>query len=622
MKQLAVVTAADPGRARELGTAARAFGTHEGWSHPAVLQTSGRAVGELIVWGADAGDVILPEQGQAAVLLGRAAYDEGGNRLSPSGVLGSLAESGTQVLGRIAAPQSLVVAFGQPVQLLVATDPIGLSAVYYMSRGREAAISSCSRLLAAILECQLDEDALSAFAALGAYPGAETPFRGVRRLGGGEYVRLDERGVVVEEYSRPATPHYGAEDLAGSVRDGVSAVCTGVEACVAAYPDASIELSGGLDSRLILAALLTAGHKPAEAVTLGRETDPDVVIAAEIASRAGIEQRRVDLAGIDHLGPDEAFRLVDNAGRRRDYSDNCVSLGVLDWVESSLGGGVRYSGQNGELARGYYYAFQPSWPRTADGLARALVRWRLTANERVSEDLLDPEVRAVGERHATATTQAFFERTRCDWLTATDLFYLYWRMQRWVGSDWTAAAQSRVILAPFFNSTFITWALSAAPHRKRGSRLLTRVLHEIDPELARLPTADGSNPVAVFNPNITDRIDRATRKARKAAVKVRQRFGAVTKPPMGADALARLALDGMRDEPLRLERVAALPFVSRQYIERLAEGGESASPPTVGLLVALSGLADHIAARPRNPPERLGGDLDPHTDEPISHISR
>jgi hypothetical protein len=102
-----------------------------------------------------------------------------------------------------------------------------------------------------------------------------------------------------------------------------------------------------------------------------------------------------------------------------------------------------------------------------------------------------------------------------------------------VGSDWTAAAQPRVILAPFFNSTFITWALSAAPHRKRGSRLLTRVLHEIDPELARLPTADGSNPVAVFNPNITDRIDRATRKARKAAVKVRQRFGAVTKPSMG-----------------------------------------------------------------------------------------
>jgi hypothetical protein len=73
----------------------------------------------------------------------------------------------------------------------------------------------------------------------------------------------------------------------------------------------------------------------------------------------------------------------------------------------------------------------------------------------------------------------------------------------------------------------------------------------------------------------------------------------------------------MRDEPLRLERVAALPFVSRQYIERLAEGGESASPPTVGLLVALSGLADHIAARPR-----LGGDLDPHTDELTSHISR
>ena len=622
MKHFAVVTAADGGRARELAMAARAFGTREGWSHPTALQTPGSAVGELIVWGADQGDVVALKQGQVAVLLGQASYDESGNRLSPKSVLASLAESGTRALRRIAAPQSVVVAFGKPLQVLVATDPVGLSAVYFASRARESAVSSSSRLLAAILECQLDEDALSAFAVLGAYPGTDTAFRGVRRLGGGEYVRLDRRGVFLEEYSGLAIPHQANQDLAGSVRDGVTAVCTAVEACVTAYPDASIELSGGLDSRIILAALMRAGHKPAEAVTLGKETDPDVVIAAEIARRAGIGPRRINLADIDHLGPDEAFRLVDNAGRRRDYSDNCVSLGVLDWVESCLGGGARFSGQNGELARGYYYAFQPPWPRTADGLARALVRWRLTANERVSEELLDPQVRAVGERHATATTQAFFERTRSDWLTATDLLYLYWRMQRWVGSDWTAAAQSRVILAPFFNSAFITWALSAAPSRKRGSKLLTRVLHEIDPELARLSTADGSNPVAVFDPSITDRIDRVTHKARKASVKVRQRFGDVTKPPMGADVLARVALDGMRQDRLRLERVAALPFVSRQYIERLAEGGELASPPTVGLLVALSGLADHPAAWPGIPPERRGGGLDPHPGEPISDISR
>jgi asparagine synthase (glutamine-hydrolysing) len=415
--------------------------------------------------------------------------------------------------------------------------------------------------------------------------------------------------LIVDEYVSSAAPQRADQDLADAVRNGVRVVRSGVEACASAYPEAAIELSGGLDSRIILAALLSAGHKPTEALTLGEATHPDVVLASELATGAGIGHRRVDLADLKDLDPDEALSITDSAGRRRDYSDNCVSLGVLDWVESSFGGGVRFSGQNGELARGFYYAFQPAWPRTADVLARALVRWRLIANERVSSALFDPTFRALGERHATATTRAFLERTSCDWLVATDLLYLYWRMQRWVGSDWTAAAQSRVILAPFFNSAYVTWALSAAPHHKRGSRLLARVLRGIDPDLAQIPTADGRPPAAFFDPSLTGRAQHLTRTARKIGVKLRQRMGDANKPPVGADALSRLALDAMQHDPVRLERVAAMPFVSRQYIEQLAQGTAHASPATVGLLIALSGLADGTTRPAGKPPAASGRGL-------------
>jgi asparagine synthase (glutamine-hydrolysing) len=607
-KHFAVVSAAEPELARRLGIAARAFGEQDGWPPAAVLPISGPAFHELLVWGADEADVIDSETRRAAVLFGRAAYDENGTRMAPGAVLRRVAESGRESLAGIAAPQSTLLAFGEPAQIIAATDRIGLSAVYYVSDSHVAAVASSSRLLAAILGWRLDEDALSAFALLGTYAAADTPFCGVRRLGARECARIVGHELIVEEYCGRAEAQPGDRDIAVAVRQGVAAVRASVEACVDAYPDASIELSGGLDSRLILAALLSAGHRPVEALTLGDPTSPDVVVAAALASTAGIAHRQVDLSAIAQLTAEDALRIVDNAGRRRDYSDNCVAVGVLDWVQAFAGGRVRFSGQNGEFARGFYYPFQPPWPTASSVLARALVRWRLIANERASSDLLAPDARAAGERHATATTQAFLERAGGDWLTATDFLYLYWRMQRWVGSDWSASAQDRVILAPFFHSAFITWALGSRPSHKRGSRLLARVLEAIDPDLARLPTADGKTPVSIFDPTIKDRVGHATGTGRKVAVKLRQRVKDATKPPAGADAMSRLALQAMRDERVRLERVAALPFISGEYVERLAEGRE-ASPATVGLLAALSGLVATGPPEHRIASERLRQDL-------------
>jgi asparagine synthase (glutamine-hydrolysing) len=175
-------------------------------------------------------------------------------------------------------------------------------------------------------------------------------------------------------------------------------------------------------------------------------------------------------------------------------------------------------------------------------------------------------------------------------------------MQRWVGSDWSASSQERVVLAPFFSPAFITWALNARPSLKRHSRLLAQVLDAIDPELARLPLASGKAPTSMFAPGISDRIAGWTETAHKVAVKVRQRVKESAKPPAGAGALSRLALAGLRDQPAALERVAALPFVCGEYVERLADGAP-ASPATVGLLVGLSGLADDINSRAGLAPE-------------------
>jgi asparagine synthase (glutamine-hydrolysing) len=590
VKQFIILIAADDALGEELSNAARAFGTSAGWPPASALRFPGPAFRELIVWTEDPADEIDLERREASVLLGLAAFTEDGERLSPRTLLERVAARGTGALARIAAPQSVVLAFGDPAQVIAATDHVGLSAVYHATRGGTAAAGSSSRLLATLLGCSLDEDAISAYAVLGEYAATDTPFRGVRRLASGHCARLGERGLTVEEYGEPVVPQRGPRDLERAVAEGVAAVRAGVDACVTAYPEFTMELSGGLDSRVILAALLAAGRRPSQAITLGEPGHPDVVVAKELASRFGIPHQHIDLTAMASLSPPEALRIADTAGCRRDYSGDCVALGVLEFVEGVAGFEPRFSGQNGELARGFYYPFQPPWPQTADVLSRSLVRWRLMANERASGELLVSEVGAAGERRAAQTTQAYLESTGSDWLTATDLLYLNWRMQRWLGGDWSASMQSRPILAPFFHLRYVGWALSSPPRLKRGSRLLARVLDAIDPALAGIQMANGDTPTAIFRPELSDRISHMRHTAEKVAVKVRQRLGDVSRPPVGAPVLARLALDAMVDERHGLERVAALPFISREYVDRVAESRQ-ASPTTVGMLVGLRGLA-------------------------------
>jgi asparagine synthase (glutamine-hydrolysing) len=594
VKQFIILLAAEDALGEALSEAARAFGTSAGWPPASALRFPGPAFRELIVWSEDPADVIELERREASVLLGLAAFTEDGERLSPRTLLERVAAFGTGALAGIAAPQSVVVAFGDPAQIIAATDNVGLAAVYHGTHGGTAAAGSSSRLLATVLGCSLDEDAISACAVLGEYAATDTPFCGVRRLGSGQFARLAERGLNVEKYSEPVVPQRGPRDVERTVAEGVMAVRAGVSACVTAYPEFTMELSGGLDSRVILAALLAAGGRPTQAMTLGEPGHPDVVVAEELAARSGIPHKHVDLTGMAGLSPQEALRLADTAGRRRDYSGDCVGLGVLEFVEEVAGFEPRFSGQNGELARGFYYPFQPPWPQTVDVLSRALVRWRLMANERASGQLLVPEVSAAGERRAVQTTQAYLASTGSDWLTATDLLYLNWRMQRWLGGDWSASMQSRPILAPFFHSRYVGWALSSPPRLKRGSRLLARVLDAIDPALAGIQMADGDSPTGIFRPELSDRISHTRRTAEKVALKVRQRLGDAARAPVGAPLLAHLVLDAMVDERRGLERVAALPFVSREYVERVVESRQ-ASPTTVGMLVALRGLAGNGA---------------------------
>jgi len=124
---------------------------------------------------------------------------------------------------------------------------------------------------------------VAAFLALGYPVGAATPFRGVRALGarqglavtGGRLVMARDCGL-------------GADSGAGSYDSVAAALADEVRPLGERGAPVELSLTGGKDSRLIAAAL-TAAKVPFLARTHGFASHPDVIVAAMIASRLGVE---------------------------------------------------------------------------------------------------------------------------------------------------------------------------------------------------------------------------------------------------------------------------------------------------------------------------------------------
>jgi hypothetical protein len=314
---------------------------------------------------------------------------------------------------------------------------------------------------------------VGAFLSLGYPVGAATPFRGVRAVGGDRALRLADGRLVVARArpgeERPAGPDRVAAALTEAVRPLGEA-------------DAPVELSltGGKDSRLVVAAL-TAARVPFLARTHGFAGHPDVVVAGLIADQFGIAHTVTQPRppGV----PDEA----DVLGRLR--AAVLVSDGMLSAFENvgwpdpqTAGGPVQAGGHGGELLRGGYA--QAAWRTPAAlGAAAAAELFRRMTTRRLS--LLRPGP-ARAYLASLAPPAAALARGP---LAALDDFYLANRAGRWSA----AARQAYLLRSPLSQPLFadrVVRAARAVPLRDRMSDRLHRdVLAILCPALLGLPLA-------------------------------------------------------------------------------------------------------------------------------------
>ena len=387
--------------------------------------------------------------------------------------------------GRRVAASHAGAIWADPDTVCARTGLARIDPVYLAETPGAVVVSDRACWAAAVTGRLGDHDPVMAGALLSlGYPvGAATPFRGVRALDGERKLRATG-GRLLTTRARDDRADQGAgRDLLEGAGRIAAALVKAVRPLAEAAGPVELSLTGGKDSRLIAAALTAAGVR-FRARTHGFASHPDVIIAAMIAERLGVEHTVTEPRSPGT--PDEA----DVLGRLR--SAVLVSDGMLSAFEN-LGSWIRpdtrldaepvqAGGHGGELLRGGYA--QAAWRARIPSAGAAELFRRMTTRRL---GLLRPS--AAGAYLASlAPSAAALDRGP---LPALDDFYLVNRAGRWSAAARQAYLLRSALVQPFFADRVVRAARAVPLRHRMSDRLHREVLASLRPELLGVPLAGG-----------------------------------------------------------------------------------------------------------------------------------
>lgn len=205
--------------------------------------------------------------------------------------------SGRELLNAFAGEFTVLQYEGATGTLQIMSDSLGLRPCYFI-RSAEGLIVSNRLLaienLAPAGTVTLDLQTLSYHATRGFLPPGRTIFKEVRELRHGSRLSFSHTGVMgieqgQEVFFSPARSRdrVVSESEWDEAMEDIGVNLRNIAGCENIYPQ--LGLSGGKDSRLILAAALREGVADKMFIyTLGADSHPDVVVAKEITKHFGL----------------------------------------------------------------------------------------------------------------------------------------------------------------------------------------------------------------------------------------------------------------------------------------------------------------------------------------------
>lgn len=380
------------------------------------------------------------------------------------------------------------------------TDPVGrMHAFHARPTPSTWVISNSSLLLSALTQADWQTDSVREFLARGTVFDQRSLFTGVCKLPPGAICRLQPDGITQQPLAPLAGPDIpGTERLVATFAE---AITESLARIFAAHPSPVLDLTGGFDSRLLLAGMLRL--RPAAeiaTVVVGEANDSDVLVASAIARKLGLRHRHIEPPSARDITEAELWdsALLCDAGF--DILEYRKIMRVHERLAQEFDASVNGSGgglMRDEWLQVFDRPLRPMRPWDSRRLAArrfATDLWAESHIEPVPQDslaehfsqLLDRLVAPLGD----AGTQRFVDEA-----------LLYMRIQHWQGRISSATHGIWPNYSPFLMRKPLTTALSVPAALRRNGLMHRRVIERLNRPLAEMPMCDGSpaTPVRMSN---------------------------------------------------------------------------------------------------------------------------
>lgn len=346
-----------------------------------------------------------------------------------------------------------------------------------------------------------DLDALVSMCTTGWPVHLEVPFEGVELLPPGTHLRVGDGGETRHTYrSLPfgAGADASVDEAATVVAERLKAAATGLARLNGG--ELELNLSGGKDSRVVVAAAWAAGLK-VRCVTSGTETDREVVVAREVAGHLDLPLTWTTPQVQAKASRPDIPELLD---RQVLHGEGMSSIYDPCYPVRSPEAPVRLVGHGGEIFKGGYDSMKggrrPPITSPAD-VERFLENLALPNRAVLTADAIARQRRLNAEFAA-----AFFDAG-----SAPEDFYdhVYVRLReaRGNGVARQASGFGAMLYSPFLDDRALEAVLSTTADARAEQVLYAKVLERFDPALARIRFADSrwrfeeSGPVDWFDPD-------------------------------------------------------------------------------------------------------------------------
>jgi len=447
--------------------------------------------------------------GSGAWLAGAGCWFYGGSNSSPA--LQSLM---CDIGGNVTADRSIDTQLGEldGIFLLaggdrdgegfhVITDRLGTLHGFKATIGNCLVICTSSLILAAIGSYQWDPVSCREFLATGIIYEQRTLFTGIEKLKPATcYHFRNGREQSAHRYwdafrfmARTAPANSSRDALAHAIQRSLNTIYRN-------FPKPVLDLTGGLDSRLVLGAALKAGLD-IDVVVNGSEKDPDVIVSSEIAKTFGLRH----LHQIPRVqSPEDLWAKVKLSLPLADGECDALQYAATFDVHTRLASqfDVSINGSNGEICKGYWWELLAPFTGTRTTFDASGVAAKRFAYEGEPDGLFSFRFDGNLASHFAGVIQRANQGLEASLNTAKmDNVYLALRMQRWQGRIASATSRIWPIASPFMFREFLEGSLSAPPSERVRCRMTRRLIEDFDPKLAAVSLTDGcpAEPLRLSN---------------------------------------------------------------------------------------------------------------------------